>query len=72
VLSFNELLDGLEIGSNKKEMKRIINQVDTDHSGKISYTEFLAATLKRDIFADDAYITDAFKMFDRVRLKSNL
>jgi hypothetical protein len=28
----------LKIGENKKEIKKILNQVDTDHNGKISYT----------------------------------
>jgi Ca2+-binding EF-hand superfamily protein len=37
-LSIQELMDGLKIGENKKEIKKILNQVDTDHNGKISYT----------------------------------
>jgi len=37
---------------------------DTDESGTINYTEFLAATMDQTIFLRDNYLRTAFKMID--------
>jgi len=38
---------------------------DTDNSGSIEYTEFLAATMDAQIFMRDDYLRTAFDMFDK-------
>ena len=38
---------------------------DTDGSGEINYTEFLAATIDQTVFLRDDYLKTAFKMFDK-------
>jgi Ca2+-binding EF-hand superfamily protein len=40
--------------------------VDTDHNGKINYTEFLAATLGKDVYGAEGKMNEAFKLFDAV------
>ena len=39
--------------------------VDTDGSGEIDYTEFLAATIDANIFLREDYLRTAFNMFDK-------
>jgi len=41
-----------------------MKSIDTDGSGEINYTEFLAATLDASIFMREDYLKTAFKMFD--------
>lgn len=38
---------------------------DTDGSGEINYTEFLAATMDANIFMREDYLRTAFNMFDK-------
>lgn len=64
-IGIGELIDALGMKEPPKKLKIILKGVDTDHNGKISYTEFLAATVSRDLFRDDDNIEDAFKIFDR-------
>ncbi len=37
---------------------------DTDNSGTINYTEFIAATLEQSLFLKEQNLRNAFKMFD--------
>ena len=37
---------------------------DTDNSGQIEYTEFLAATMDAHVYMRDDYLKTAFDMFD--------
>ncbi len=37
---------------------------DTDNSGTINYTEFLAATLEKSVYMKEENLRNAFKMFD--------
>ena len=37
---------------------------DTDNSGTINYTEFIAATLEQSLFLKEQNLWNAFKMFD--------
>ncbi len=43
----------------------LLRGADTDGSGSIDYTEFLAATMDAQIFMRDDYLRTAFDMFDR-------
>ena len=38
--------------------------MDTDGSGKIEYTEFLAATMERSVYMKEEKLHTAFKMLD--------
>lgn len=38
---------------------------DTDGSGEINYTEFLAATMDANIYMREDYLRTAFNMFDK-------
>lgn len=42
----------------------ILKAADTDRSGTINYTEFLAATMDATTFLREAYLRTAFKMID--------
>ena len=46
------------------ELRRLMDSIDTDHNGKINYTEFLAST-SGDLLFDDVSIKRAFEMLDR-------
>jgi len=41
-----------------------MQSIDTNGSGEINYTEFLAATLDASVFMREEYLKAAFKMFD--------
>jgi len=68
LLTAAELKEGLEKAGLKEiptDIQQILQGVDTDGSGVIDYTEFIAATLdKRQYIKEDVCWT-AFKLFDR-------
>lgn len=43
---------------------RVLKAADTDQSGTINYTEFLAATMDAQTFLKEDYLRTAFAMFD--------
>lgn len=43
----------------------MLQAADTDGSGEIDYTEFLAATIDPKIFMREDYLKTAFNMFDK-------
>jgi calcium-dependent protein kinase len=43
----------------------LLKGADTDLSGSIDYTEFLAATIDAQIYMRDDYLRTAFDMFDK-------
>ena len=42
----------------------MLKSIDTDGSGQIDYTEFLAATMEKSIYMKEEKLFMAFKMFD--------
>lgn len=42
-----------------------MKSADTDGSGEINYTEFIAATIDQTIFLREDYLRTAFNMFDK-------
>merc|ERR1712110_897560 len=42
-----------------------MQEIDTDGSGSIDYTEFLAATLDKKQYIKESAVWDAFKFFDK-------
>lgn len=47
------------------DIHKLLGQVDTDGSGVVDYTEFLAATLDKQVYAQEDIVWNAFKKFDR-------
>ncbi|CAG9321820.1 unnamed protein product [Blepharisma stoltei] len=58
------MLYGNQIDDIEGEVDRIMSQVDTDKSGEIDYTEFIAATLNKNRLLSRERLEAAFKAFD--------
>ena len=63
-ITMKELAKGLEADYTQEDIKSIMNSVDTDKNGAISFNEFIAATLQPTITKDLSRIEQAFKFFD--------
>ena len=70
ILSKEEIILGYkQIMSDEEaeiEVKKIMEFVDTDKSGQIDYTEFIAATLDRKKLTSKERLLGAFNLFDKV------
>ena len=66
-LSFEEIEEGLKrLKINDwEQILDNLKQADTDKSGNIDYTEFIAATLDSQIFMREEYLKATFDMFDK-------
>ena len=64
-LTFEEIKKGLEGKDNAETILQIMQSADTDGSGEINYTEFLAATMDANVFMREDYLRTAFNMFDK-------
>eukprot|EP00929_Paragymnodinium_shiwhaense_P058566 TRINITY_DN2932_c0_g1_i1.p1 TRINITY_DN2932_c0_g1~~TRINITY_DN2932_c0_g1_i1.p1 ORF type:complete len:502 (+),score=153.25 TRINITY_DN2932_c0_g1_i1:86-1591(+) len=67
-LTVNELKEGIVKAGLKEipqDLQAIMDEVDSDGSGVIDYTEFLAATLDRRIYLKEDVVWSAFRVFDR-------
>lgn len=66
-LSVAELKNGLKAAGVKipKDLATVLEQVDTDGSGVLDYTEFLAATIDKKIYSQESMVWSAFRKFDR-------
>ena len=68
-ISRAELADQYRKTMDKAEasevVERIMKEVDTNHSGDIDYTEFLAACMKISNFESKSNLEAAFMMFDK-------
>merc|ERR1712039_1141879 len=47
------------------DLQQIMEEVDSDGSGVIDYTEFLAATLDKQMYIQEDVCWAAFRVFDR-------
>lgn len=45
-------------------IEEIFKSIDTDNSGVIDYTEFIAASIDKNTYMQEAKLKDAFKLFD--------
>lgn len=66
-LSLNELSDGLAkagLEQAPEDVEQLLQGADTDGSGGIDYTEFLAATMGRSLYLKELHCRAAFGMFD--------
>ena len=64
-ITFEEMRVGLGHKENSESLMAILKGADTDNSGVIDYTEFLAATIDQQTFMRDDYLKTAFNMFDK-------
>lgn len=68
-LTIPEIMDGLQKHSMEvpPDMLEILQGLDTDGSGVVDYSEFLAATLERKTYMKEDMAWSAFRMFDKDR-----
>ncbi|CAG9335081.1 unnamed protein product [Blepharisma stoltei] len=59
---YKECVGGID---PSKQVDQIMKNVDTDHSGFIDYTEFIQATLRREILFSKKNLETAFRLFDK-------
>merc|ERR1712187_927886 len=67
-LTVNEMKEGIQKAGLKEipaDLQQIMEDVDSDGSGVIDYTEFLAATLDKQQFIKEDVCWTAFRLFDR-------
>lgn len=68
LLTAAELTKGLQKAGFKEvpaDLQKIMEEVDSDGSGVIDYTEFLAATIDKKVFMQEDVCWAAFRVFDR-------
>jgi len=68
LLTAEEMKRGLEQAGLKEipeDLKAILKEVDSDGSGVIDYTEFLAATLDKKVYMCEDVCWQAFRLFDK-------
>lgn len=49
-ITLKELKEAMKGRLSEDELQNILRAVDTDKNGAINYTEFIAATLKSDVY----------------------
>merc|ERR1712032_691932 len=67
-LTVNEMKEGIKkSGMNEipADLQQIMEDIDSDGSGVIDYTEFLAATLDRNVYIQQDVCWNAFRIFDK-------
>jgi len=50
---------------DNEELNKIIENADTSKNGKITYAEFLAASIEKDKYLTEKRIDEAFRLIDR-------
>merc|ERR1712046_90543 len=67
-LTVQEMKDGIAKAGLKEipaDLQQIMQDIDSDGSGQIDYTEFLAATLDKRMYLQEDVCWSAFRLFDR-------
>lgn len=59
-----EYINKKHINMTEKDIKKMLNELNYSGSGKINYSEFLAATLDTKLIFNDAKLRAVFSMFD--------
>jgi calcium-dependent protein kinase len=65
-LSLEEIKAGVaKTDSLKNEnVEEVFKSIDTDNSGNIEYTEFISASIDKNLYLNEERLKDAFKLFD--------
>lgn len=64
-LTLEEIKEGIEqLKDSNINAEEIFKSIDTDSSGVINYTEFLAATIDKKVYLKEERLYEAFKAFD--------
>lgn len=65
-VSIKELKQALKASNAKipSDLSLLLKEIDTDGSGVIDYTEFLAATMDKKLYHQEKVVWQAFKRFD--------
>jgi calcium-dependent protein kinase len=63
-ITFEELKAGLGHKESADTLIELLKGADTDGSGTIDYTEFIAATMDAQTYLRDDYLRTAFDLFD--------
>jgi calcium-dependent protein kinase len=66
-LTLEEVKEGISKVKNSSDLdfENIFKSIDTDGSGAINYTEFLAATMDEKVYLKEERLYEAFRMFDK-------
>jgi len=64
-LSVEEIQDAIKTIKSTINFKEVLESMDTDKSGYIDYTEFLSATLDREMYLTPERLAAAFSAFDK-------
>jgi calcium-dependent protein kinase len=65
-LTLKEIQDGLsKLDNCNIDIEEVFNSIDTDRSGVINYTEFLAATIDKSLYLQEEKLIQAFKVLDK-------
>jgi len=65
-LTIEEVKEGVgQLKDNNLNIEEIFSSIDTDGSGVINYTEFLAATIDQKTYLKEERLYEAFKAFDK-------
>jgi len=65
-LTLDEVKEGVsKIQDSNLNIEEIFSSIDTDGSGVINYTEFLAATIDQKLYLKEERLYEAFKAFDK-------
>ena len=54
------LADGIKM----ENIEELFKSIDTDNSGNIEYTEFISASIEKNVYLNKEKLKDAFKLFD--------
>jgi calcium-dependent protein kinase len=64
-LTIEEIKNGVSQLKVKLDIDEIFSSIDTDGSGVINYTEFIAATMDQKVYLKEERLYEAFKAFDK-------
>lgn len=65
-ISCEELQSAFEkMKVNDVEIKKLFDEIDYNKNGFINWTEFLAATIDKNVFLTENKLYEAFRMFDK-------
>lgn len=64
-LTFEEIKEGCKKLNTNLNLEEIFANIDTDRSGSIDYTEFIASTMDKKVYLKNERLYEAFKNFDK-------